>query len=363
MIQELMDPPEREVDLIRHVAELLRNDLPANWSAEVELEPSGNRSVDAILTISAPNGPPVYLAIEAKRTLISKDVRPVLDQLRKSIEYSERLGAIPTVVARYLSPTVRDRIGSMGGSYLDATGNARIESKTSAMFVRLCGEDSDPWRGPGRPRGSLRGAPAARVVRALIDYAPPYSVPELVDRSGASTGATYRVVKFLEEEDLLQRQQRGQIERIAWPSILQRWSKDYGFDRADVVESYLEPRSIKDTLGRLQRLDNDDYAITGSFAAQLDAPYAPPRLLSVYLRDPSVATDVLELRRVSKGANVRIAANEDDFAFARTRQVDGLCYAAVSQVAVDLMSGPGRSPSEAQELISWMQRNEDAWRG
>lgn len=362
MIQELLDPPEREVDLIRHVAELLRNDLPMSWSVKFELERRGDRSIDGLVTVSAPNGPPVYLAIEAKRTLISKDVRPVLDQLQKSIDYSELPGAVPTVVARYLSPTVRDRIASMEGGYLDATGNALIESKTSAMFVRLSGEDSDPWRGPGRPRGSLRGAPAARVVRALIDYAPPYSVPELVDRSGASTGATYRVVKFLEEEDLLEREQRGQIERIEWPIILQRWSKDYGFDRADVVESYLEPRSIADTLGRLQRLDREDYAITGSFAAQLDAPYAPARLLSVYLRDPSVATEVLGLRRVPKGANVRIAANEDEFAFARSRQVDGLCYAAVSQVAVDLMSGPGRSPSEAQELISWMQRNEDAWR-
>ena len=33
-----------------------------------------------------------------------------------------------------------------------------------------------------------------------------------------------------------------------------------------------------------------------------------------------------------------------------------------TQVVVDLMTGPGRSPSEAEELLEWMKRNEQSWR-
>ena len=42
--------------------------------------------------------------------------------------------------------------------------------------------------------------------------------------------------------------------------------------------------------------------------------------------------------------------------------LDGLMLAAPTQVAVDLMTGPGRSPAEAEELLDWMRRNEDSWR-
>jgi hypothetical protein len=65
---------------------------------------------------------------------------------------------------------------------------------------------------------------------------------------------------------------------------------------------------------------------------------------------------------VDAGANVLVAANDDDFALARSFTTGQLTVAAPSQVAVDLLGGPGRSPSEAEALLDWMQENEDAWR-
>lgn len=41
---------------------------------------------------------------------------------------------------------------------------------------------------------------------------------------------------------------------------------------------------------------------------------------------------------------------------------NGLTVAALSQVAADLLTGPGREPSEGEELLIWMKDNEDAWR-
>ena len=38
----------------------------------------------------------------------------------------------------------------------------------------------------------------------------------------------------------------------------------------------------------------------------------------------------------------------------------GVTIAAPTQVFVDLLTGPGRSPSEAEALLTWVQLNERA---
>jgi hypothetical protein len=50
----------------------------------------------------------------------------------------------------------------------------------------------------------------------------------------------------------------------------------------------------------------------------------------------------LELRSSDSGANVIVAEPFDR--------------------AADLLIGPGRGPAEAEALMSWMERNQDAWR-
>jgi hypothetical protein len=47
----------------------------------------------------------------------------------------------------------------------------------------------------------------------------------------------------------------------------------------------------------------------------------------------------------------------------RTTHRRGFTVTAASQLAVDLLAGPGREPSEGSELIEWMERNQDVWRG
>ena len=313
-------------------------------------------------------GPPrsgrhhAVLIVDVKRAIAARDVDVELDQLRRTIDALSLNDAIPTLVSRYLPATTRERVEAAGASYLDATGNAQLQSERPPLFVATTGAERDPWRGPGRPRGGLRGAPAARVVRALADYRAPMSVPELVERSGASTGATYRVVDFLAEVALLDWQKPGPITAVRWRDMIERWSKDYGFDRADAVRSYIAPRGVERALESLRRSRGLTYVVTGSAAAQFDAPFALARLLTAYVDDPDEVAEALDLRATDDGANVVLAANKDDFAFARARDIDGLRLAAVSQVAIDLMTGPGRNPAEADALLDWMEASEDAWR-
>lgn len=349
--------------MLRRALTVVRSSLPAAWACEVA-EEARRRGVrlDAVVTIEAPDGATAMLVVEAKRLVAARDVAAVLEQLHSQIDQAALAPAVPMVVARYLPPSVRERLEREGVAYADATGNVRIELPRPALFLRNVGKDRDPWRGPGRPRGSLKGAPAARVVRALVDFSPPYSVPELVERSGASTGATYRVVKFLEEEGLLERKVRGPITAVKWSRLIKRWSQDHGFLRSDALRSFLFPRGIERVVGALRAIDDVPYVVTGSFAAQHLAPHAPPRMAMIYVDDIPAVAERLGMRAVDRGANVLLAANRDEIAFLRARSVDGVVMAAPSQVAVDLLTGPGRSPSEGQALLDWMEFHEPEWR-
>ncbi len=352
--------PSREIDVLRRALSLLRKRIPNDWTVRVDeqAELSGGR-IDALVALRAPDGTRASLVVEAKLLVGTRDVPAILEQL---ISAAGRRRVIPMIVARYLAPSTRKRLEEEGAAYADATGNLLVATSRPALFVREVGADRDPWRGPGRPRGTLQGPPAARVVRALTDFSPPMTVPELVRRSGASTGATYRVVEFLERETLVEREPRGPIFTVDWRRLLERWSSDYGFQRSNTVGAYLQPRGLEALVGALTSADDLTYVLTGSLAAERLAPYAPPRLAMLYVDDLDTAAERLGLRQVDTGANVLLGAGEYDVVFDRPLEIDGLKVAAPSQVVVDLLTGPGRSASEAQAVLDWMQSDEHRWR-
>ena len=62
------------------------------------------------------------------------------------------------------------------------------------------------------------------------------------------------------------------------------------------------------------------------------------------------------------GGNVLIVRPFDPVVFERVECDDGIAYARVTQVLLDLMKGPGRGPAESEALLEWMRINEDKWK-
>jgi hypothetical protein len=193
---------------------------------------------------------------------------------------------------------------------------------------------------------------------------PPYGVRELAAKSGIAAASVSRVISFLEPENLVRRGQRGRVVEIDWPDLIRRWTQDYGLTKTNTTYTFLEPRGLTALLGKLEAsaAAGFRYAVTGSLAAVQIAPFAPPRLAAVYMENAQVQATELGLRPAETGANVLLAEPFDPVVFDRSWQRDGIVYAALSQVAADLLTSPGRGPSEAEELIRWMEENEDAWR-
>lgn len=170
-----------------------------------------------------------------------------------------------------------------------------------------------------------------------------------------------RVVDFLDREALITRTTRGPITNVDWRALLSRWSQEYSPFSRQGATMYLAARGIPGVIERLKKT-KARYAVTGSWAAAVVAPVAAPPLLLVYVDDPGDAEKALDLRPGDAGANVAILTPFDDIVFERTTTKGGVTVAALSQVAADLLTSPGRGPNEAEALMDWMQQNECAWR-
>ena len=148
-----------------------------------------------------------------------------------------------------------------------------------------------------------------------------------------------------------------------WGELLEAWTRDYSLIKSNRTYSYLDPRGIDNFLARLRALPNKArYAITGSLAAGRRAPVAPARLAVAFASDVADVAGALGLVATETGANVLLVEPMGEFVFERTTVDEGLTYVAPSQIVADLLTGPGRNPTEADELLGWMKRNEDAWR-
>lgn len=351
--------PPTGMQVRRQIERILAERIPEGWSLRAgPSEPLGRYRVDLRVEIASPAGENAVLAVEIRRTLEPRDVFQAVERI-SMITAGAMSRAVPVVAAAYLSPRVRVLLRARGVGYVDSTGNVRIEISVPGLFVSTDGADRDPWP-KGHKLRSLRGRGAARAMRAIIDTRPPYGVRELAQSTGASAPTLSRVLDLLEREAVVTRV-RGAVSTVDWQAAIRRWAEDYDQIDSNTPTRVLQPRGLPALEHKLRAM-KFGYAATGALAAQRFDPIAPARLATIYVTDPSQAIDLLDLRETEAGGNVVLLEPLDPVVFDRTVERDGLRCAAPGQLAVDLLTGPGREPSQGEEMLSWMERNERVWR-
>jgi len=339
--------------LVADIADLLAKRLPPGWQAS----PSGpaKREKAPILKIRRPGAPAGVLRLEAKSRIEPRDVDSLASALRPT-------PAQPVlVVAPFISPRTQERLKAKGLGYADLTGNVCLSLSEPGLYIETTGATENP-EPQARDRKSLKGPKAGRLVRALCDFRSPIGLRELAKRAGVDAGYASRVIDFLNREALVVREPRGPVTSVDWSALLKRWSQEYSPFQGKRAVMYLAARGLS---GVTEKLKNTSvrFAVSGSWAAAQVAPVAPPRLLLVYVDRPAAVATDLDLRPAEVGANVALATPFDSVVYERTSTKAGVTIAALSQVAADLLTSPGRGPNEAEALMEWMRDHEDAWRG
>ncbi|MBB5786044.1 hypothetical protein [Jiangella mangrovi] len=363
------DEPKSEADVLLTAAARVQAALPSGWTLKTRTEVGGlddstntYRRADSRLALVREGKIVVTYVVEVKRVLTSNSLLPAINQLL-ALRSDKSARMRPMLIARYLSSQQQRVLQERGIAYADATGNLRLTSDDPLILLSDRGASADPWRGPGRPTTSLKGLPAAKLVRALADFVPPYSVADLADLAGASLGAAYRLCDYLAGERLLTRVERGPITDVDWPELLRRWSQEARYLDTSTTRGFLEPRGLDNLVEKLgNQTPSQRYAVSGSLATQPYAPYAEARMGLIYAQDPVKIASDLGLRPVETGANVILAAPRSPAVFERTSTWRDVTIVAPSQAVADLLGGPGRNPAEGDYLLGWMKENEDAWR-
>lgn len=332
----------------------LRPRLPRGWMVS---EPKAPRvpGIDAAVKLTASDRRTCEIGLEAKTRLEPKGVR---DLLEATAEARQRGPLI--VVGRYLSERTRERLRNGGVGYLDLTGNIRIAVSNPGLYIETQGAAEDPDREERKAR-SMRGAKAGRIVRLLLDRREPPGVCEIAALTKIDAGYVSRVLALLDSEALITRVGRGRMQSVDWPALLRSWAQEAPIESRGTARTYLDPRGLSSLMARLAKSD-ERYVVTGGLAAAAFAPIAPPRLAVIWMRDVTAAAERLRLRPAASGANVLLVEPHDDAVFEGATQRDDIWYAVPSQIAADLLSSPGRGPAEGEELIQWMQANEEKWR-
>lgn len=354
-----INPDPNKITLTRAL-ELLGSKLPGGWLVvRSPREPRGAQYLpDALFEVHGPDGSMSTIVVEARGKVTASQAADFSRRLPQAVMENRAAGSL--VVTSYIGRLARERLNAADIWYLDLTGNALIALDRPALFIDSQGANRAPRPVDVVPQ-SLESATAARITRALCDRKPPLGVRELSRRAHANSGYTSLLLEFLETENVVTRDAQGVVMNVNWPDLLVRWSLDYEVAKTNRAVMYHEPLGAHALVEKLRGY-NKPWALTGSMALPAGVASTPSRTVSCYLDNPERVARDLQLSSGDSGANVILLEPFDEVIWERTRTEGYLNFVAVSQCAVDLLTGEGREPCEGRALLEWMARNEDAWR-
>ena len=260
-----------------------------------------------------------------------------------------------TIFTDYVSPKLGNELRNLGVNFVDTVGNISIEIPDSRLLLEIRKVNENPFAERGRPLKSLAGEPSARVVRGLLDLGAPIKASTLIAETGVSRASVYRTLEYLESQRYIKRSSPGAVDSIQIGDLVRETSGLFGFGNTGTTFGYIAPRGIDNVLEKFPSAKSN-YALTGSAAATLLKPVAETMQLMLYSQERQALAKELGLREVSSGGDVFINIPESDLVFQRTQTLDSLVCVSTAQIAIDLASGPGRNPQEAEALIELLER-------
>ena len=246
-----------------------------------------------------------------------------------------------------------------GASWIDLSGNAHIE--TDSLFVHVEGK-SNEFKRPGRPSNAF--APkSSRISRFLLQHPDEYFTQrELAEATDLGDGYTSKIVRRLEEMELIARKGSRKI-GVADPALLlDAWWETYDFSKHQIIRGTVAARHSRELLERLIEPLRDlegNIAATGLAAAWMMTRFASFRITTFYLEHspPEDWKRSIGLREDPKGANLWLVVPSDYGVFHGSTQIEGVPCVHPVQAYLDLKGHPERSEEAANsirhELLTW----------
>lgn len=316
---------------------------------------AGAQGVDAVWLLRS-GSDEARLLIEAKTSIWPRDVDPVSARLKAAAAALNADGCV--LVAPRVTERTRDLLQRAGVDYIDLRGQVRLVIPGRLLIAAQGGKQAPDVYGPDRSDrivNPFRGK-ASRIVRALLaDPQRWWGVTELAECVGVSAGLSVKTLKTLERNIYVRRDQGRRVTLADGEALLRKWAAvtDSAFRNASRFVSRLpDPDEVTRRLS--SRLDslNVRYAVSRLAAARFIEPYAPARVVDIYVdRDPDSLAEPLGLLPVDRGETVRLVRPRDEGVFQFCGEHDTVTAVGSAQLFVDLSNGRGREPDVAARLF------------
>ncbi len=288
--------------------------------------------------------------IEAKCSLQVGAVARAIKQLQK---YESVINdAILLVLVPFMDQAGMNHCKGAGVSWLDLSGNVDIKAPGLRLYVR---GEKNKYKRPGRKENPF-SPKSSRITRRLL-YRPDERMTqrELTASTGLSEGLVSRVVRELEKQHLVSRDDNNRLFAADRGLLLDAWAQGYDFSKHELVRGHVAGRTGQEVQHKLSMAFNHsalDYAATGSGAAWQYSKFASFRIASFYLSEwPDDATlEATGFREVDKGENVWLLLPKDEDVFFDIEHIDTVSCVHPVQAWLDLKSHPERAEEAAEEL-------------
>ncbi len=191
-------------------------------------------------------GPEHLFLVECKPSASARSLEMGIEQLKRVRVWRNYKPAIPVIAVPFMGEVGKQLCRSAAVSWIDLAGNANLHG--SGLRVRIEGRPNR-HRKPGRP-ANVFAPKSARVTRhLLLDPTRVFRQRELAQETGLGEGFVSRIVRQLESEGFLSRED-GAL-RVRNPGLLlEAWRKAYSFNRHNVVRGHIPTRSPQMPLAR-----------------------------------------------------------------------------------------------------------------
>lgn len=348
----MIRPSERQA--VRQAESLLKEWLDGN--AQLERAAGPDEGADIVVRVGR-----TALVVEVKVASDSASISPMVAQARHN---AARVGkaAVPVVVVPFMGEVGRRVCEQAGVSWFDLSGNAEIVAPGLRIHVE---GKPNKYKKPGRP-STVFAPRSSRIVRQLLmDPGRAVTQRELARLADLDEGFTSRIVRKLEADEHIERDDAGALHVKNPDLLLDTWRETYDFTKHRILRGHIAGRSSEEALRRIADVFKQKKvrcAATGLGAAWLLTKFAGFRLMTVFVaEEPGDALlSTAGFRPEERGANTWLVVPNDEAVFVGSEDRDGLPCVHPLQAYLDLKSQPERSGEAATELrkqlLTWNVR-------
>jgi len=353
--QQMLNLAEPVNDLENRAAGALRallSQVPAIELQDIQLEQqTADREIDILAHIVVAGRSP-SIVCEVIASGQPRHVRIALLQLRSYIDHIEA-GAIPFLIAPYLSPEAQALCREQGIGFLDFEGNARLAF--DGVFIER--QVASKPAAVRRELKSIFKPKSAQVLRVMFrDPSRAWRVTELADAADVSVGHISNVRMALLDREWARVDAAG-LSLTEPDALLDAWRDAYEPPNGERFNFYTTlhggafDEAVRKALGTS---NSDGNVMFGSFsAAQWLAPYARTGSQFLYVDETCLdkLRHVLVLSSPIKGENIIVTRLKDRCLFHDAIEpAPGIACTSPIQTYLDLAAAGERGREAADHL-------------